>query len=74
MAQLRIPTVLVFTVLSAGVAASAASCEDGKPTADAGCVLCVYESADTGNCPFPTCATGSQHDVCPAGCIPQPVT
>jgi hypothetical protein len=76
MAQpLRIPTVLAFTVLGAGLAAvAAASCGDGKPTPDAGCVLCVYESADTGNCPFPTCATGSQHNVCPAGCIPQPVT
>jgi hypothetical protein len=71
---LRIPAVLAFTVLGAGVAASAGSCGQGKPTVDANsCVLCVYQSVDNGNCPFPTCATGSNHDVCPAGCIIQPV-
>jgi hypothetical protein len=73
--RLRIPAVLAFTVLGAGVAASAGSCgADKTPTADANsCVLCIYQSADTGNCPFPTCATGENHDVCPDGCIVQPV-
>jgi hypothetical protein len=72
---LRIPAVLAFTVLGAGIAASTGSCGNGaKPTADAStCVICVYQSADNGNCPFPTCATGSDHDVCPEGCIIQPV-
>ncbi len=71
---LRVPAVLAFTVLGAGVAVSAASCGEGKPTVDANtCVLCVYQTVDNGNCPFPTCATGTNHDVCPAGCIIQPV-
>jgi hypothetical protein len=76
---LRIPAVLAFTVLGAAVAASAGSCGDGTPTLDAAtgdaahCVYCVYQSTDNGNCPFPTCATGEHQDVCPAGCIPQPV-
>ena len=72
---LRIPAVLAFTVLGVGAGLAAGSCGEGaKPTADAAsCVLCVYESADTGNCPFPTCATGERHDVCPEGCIVQPV-
>ena len=73
--QLRIPAVLAFTVLGAGAVASTGSCGgDGTPTADANtCVLCVYQSVDNGNCPFPTCATGTNHDVCPAGCIVQPI-
>ena len=72
---LRIPAVLAFTVLGAGVAGSAGSCgKDGQPTVDANtCVLCVYQTVDNGNCPFPTCATGANHDVCPAGCIIEPV-
>lgn len=76
---LRIPAVLAFTVLGVTVAASAGSCGDDKPTADAAagdaatCVYCVYQTADNGNCPFPTCATGDHHDVCPEGCIPAPV-
>jgi hypothetical protein len=72
---LRIPAVLAFTVLGAGAAASAGSCGGGStPTVDANsCVLCVYQTVDNGNCPFPTCATGPNHDVCPAGCIIQPV-
>jgi len=72
--RLRVPVVLAFTVLGAGAATSVGSCGQGKPTIDAGtCVHCVYESVDNGNCPFPTCATGSNADVCPAGCIVAPV-
>jgi len=71
---LRIPAVLAFTFLGAAAAASTESCGPGKPTVDAStCVICVYQTVDNGNCPFPTCATGSNHDVCPAGCIPEPV-
>jgi hypothetical protein len=74
--RLRIPAVLAFTVLGTAAAVTASSCgDDGKPTADAGssCRPCIYEGSDNGNCPFPTCATGSNHDQCPAGCIPEPV-
>jgi hypothetical protein len=72
---LRIPAVLAFTVLGAAAGATAASCGDTRPPVDAGttCVHCVYQVTDNGNCPFPTCATGSNHDQCPAGCIPEPV-
>ena len=76
---LRIPAVLAFTVLGTAAVASSGSCGDGKPTIDAAagdaaaCVHCVYQSTDNGNCPFPTCATGEHQDVCPAGCIPQPL-
>ncbi|HMG53391.1 MAG TPA: hypothetical protein VK601_07910 [Kofleriaceae bacterium] len=74
MPLLRIPTVLAFTVLGATAAGSVGSCGTDKPTADAAsCVVCVYETVDNGNCPFPTCATGSHQDVCPAGCIIQPL-
>jgi hypothetical protein len=74
-ARLRLPTALAFTVVSvAAVAASVVSCETTtKPTADAACNLCVYETVDNGNCPVPTCATGSNHDVCPDGCVLQPI-
>jgi hypothetical protein len=74
--QLRIPTVLAFTVLGTAAAVTTASCGgDAKPTIDAGSctVVCVYQSTDNGHCPFPTCATGSDHDQCPSGCIPEPV-
>lgn len=72
---LRIPAVLAFTVLGAAAAASTGSCGDSKPApADAAtCRYCVYQTVDNGNCPFPTCATGDDHDMCPAGCIPAPV-
>ena len=74
---LRIPAVLVFSVLGVTAAVTAASCggKDTKPTIDAAatCVPCVYAGSDNGNCPPPTCATGSNHDVCPDGCIPAPV-
>ena len=70
MKLLRIPAALAFTV-TIGVA-----CNDhGKhPDASANCqVFCVYQSVDNGNCPFPTCATGSNLDQCPQGCIPEPL-
>ena len=72
---LRIPAVLTFTVVGAAVAAATGSCgDDLKPKLDAAtCVYCVYTTADNGNCPFPTCATGEHQDVCPEGCMPQPV-
>jgi hypothetical protein len=73
--RLRLPTALAFTVVGvAAVAVAAVSCETTtKPMADAACNLCVYETVDNGNCPFPTCATGAAHDVCPDGCILQPI-
>jgi len=69
--KLRIPAVLAFTV-SAAIGCG----DDGKPTvtSDARCErYCVYDRADNGNCPFPTCATGSDADQCPSGCIPEPI-
>jgi hypothetical protein len=71
-ARLRLPTALAFTVV--GVAAAIASCGNDKPTtADAACNICVYETVDNGNCPYPTCATGPASDQCPVGCIVQPI-
>jgi hypothetical protein len=70
---LRIPAVLAFTVLGVAAAAAVTSCGDEEPRLDAACRYCVYETVDNGNCPFPTCATGSNHDQCPAGCIPAPI-
>jgi hypothetical protein len=73
MPSLRIPAVLAFTVVGVAAGMSASSCGQGKPPVDAGCRYCVYETVDNGNCPFPTCATGSQQDECPPGCIPAPI-
>jgi hypothetical protein len=72
---LRIPAVLACTVVTAVVTVAAiSSCGDEKPKLDAGCErYCIYEASDNGNCPFPTCATGSNHDQCPPGCIPTPI-
>jgi hypothetical protein len=69
MARLRIPAVLAFTVLSV----AGASCGEEQPGPDAACRVCVYQGPDNGNCPFPTCATGSNRDQCPPGCIPMPI-
>ncbi len=71
--KLRIPTVLAFTVTAT------IACDGGGKHPDAqgpcnGQPVCVYSSVDNGNCPFPTCATGSNFDVCPEGCIPEPLT
>ena len=77
MASLRIPAVLAFTVVGAAAVASGASCgkdaPPSPPVVDAACVPCIYEAQDNGNCPPPTCATGSNQDVCPAGCVPEPI-
>jgi hypothetical protein len=73
---LRIPAVLAFTVVGAAAAASAVSCGDGKPQIDASTceVLCIAQTGGSGsNCPPPTCATGDDHDMCPPGCVPQPI-
>jgi hypothetical protein len=77
MKQLRAPAVLAFAVVGATTAALVLSCADSAPKPDAAisCVVyCVYQSVDNGNCPFPTCATGTDHDTCPQGCVPAPVT
>ena len=70
MRSLRIPAVLAFTVVGA-----AAACGDGKPTLDASTcqTYCIPQAPGGNNCPPPTCATGIRHDVCPAGCLPEPV-
>ena len=79
MKKLRIPSAIAFTVVVSGAiaAATSASCGGGEsPTVDANAscaVFCVYDGSDNGNCPFPTCATGSDLDQCPAGCSPEPV-
>ena len=73
---LRIPAALAFTVVGAAASVAALGCGDEKPKLDASTceVLCIPGSSGTGsNCPPPTCATGSNHDMCPAGCIPQPI-
>jgi hypothetical protein len=72
--SLRIPAVLAFTVLGAAAAGSLGSCaEDPPPAPDAACRYCIYEAVDNGACPPPFCATGSNQDECPQGCIPAPV-
>ena len=75
---LRIPAVLAFTVLGAtAVGATAAlSCgSSGAPAPDAMVcpVVCVAQGSGTSSCTPPICATGSNHDMCPAGCVPQPI-
>jgi len=67
---LRIPSVLAFTVVGAAV-----GCGDGKPTTDASTceVYCIPQAPGANHCPPPTCATGTRHDVCPSGCIPEPI-
>jgi hypothetical protein len=74
MKPLRIPAVLAFTVLGAAAAGSAGSCDSGPAPVDGRCVrYCIYQTVDNGNCPPPTCATGSNYDQCPPGCIPEPM-
>jgi hypothetical protein len=75
MPSLRIPAALAFTVVGT-VAASAVSCDGGTPRQDArACqVLCIPQGGGSSSaCPLPTCATGSNHDVCPPGCVPEPI-
>jgi len=69
---LKIPVALAFVTVTVVVAGTTVSCDDddNEPSCQ---VYCVYETSDNGNCPFPTCATGSNLDQCPAGCIPEPL-
>jgi hypothetical protein len=75
--SLRIPAVLAFTVVGgAAVAAGALSCGGGSaPAPDAmSCpVRCIPTGAGSNACTPPTCATGPNHDVCPPGCMPEPI-
>ena len=79
MNRLGIPMAIAVTVLAGGatIAAIPSGCGGGESPpfdANANCqVFCVYEGSDNGNCPFPTCATGSDLDQCPTGCIPEPI-
>jgi len=73
---LRIPTVLAFTVLGAAVAVAVQSCTDDPGPASCP-VVCLPDgsagSAGSAHCPPTTCATGSNHDMCPADCHPEPI-
>lgn len=73
--SLRIPAALAFTVVGAAAAASMDSCGGTTPEPDArACpVICVPQGSGSSNCPPTTCATGANHDMCPAGCIPEPI-
>lgn len=73
MPPLRIPAVLAFTVI--GGVAGAAGCGDSKPPADAMVcsVRCVPQGTGSNGCTPPTCAAGSNHDICPQGCVPEPI-
>ncbi|TMQ15861.1 MAG: hypothetical protein E6J90_24765 [Deltaproteobacteria bacterium] len=77
--SLRIPAALAFTVVGAaavGAAVAAGSCDAGQPRHDATTcqVLCIPQGGGSSSaCPLPTCATGSNHDMCPPGCVPEPI-
>jgi hypothetical protein len=68
--RLRIPAVLAVIVVAGGVTAAAltTSCGDDPPRPDATCEQYCIDTTGSGNCPFPTCATGPSHDQCPPGC------
>jgi hypothetical protein len=73
---LRIPAVLAFSVVGvAAGAAAVASCGGRAPAPDAmSCpVVCVPAGSGTNACTPPTCATGPNHDGCPAACVAQPI-
>lgn len=74
---LRIPAVLAFTIVGATAAGvTAVSCGgSGAPPPDAMVcpVRCVPSGAGSNACTPPTCATGPNHDMCPAGCTPEPI-
>jgi hypothetical protein len=72
---LRIPAVLAFTVVGAAAGVTAVSCGGSAPAPDAmSCpVVCVAQGSGSNGCTPPTCATGSNHDMCPAGCVPEPI-
>jgi hypothetical protein len=73
-AKLRLPAVLSVVVLTAAATAAVTSCgdDDPPPQADAAttCDVYCFPAGGSGqqNCPFPTCATGPNLDVCPADC------
>jgi hypothetical protein len=74
--SLRIPAVLAFTVVGAAAAGvTAGSCGGGAPAPDAMVcpVVCVAQGSGSNACTPPTCAAGPNHDMCPAGCTPQPI-
>ena len=76
MPLLRIPAVLAFTVVGGAIGAAAAvGCGGGKPGADApSCsVICVPQGSGSNGCTPATCAQGSNHDMCPMGCVPEPI-
>jgi hypothetical protein len=75
---LRVPAVLAFTVVGGAAvlgAVAAAGCGNGTPPADAiACsVICVPQGSGSNACTPAVCATGANHDVCPAGCVPEPI-
>jgi hypothetical protein len=76
--MLRIPLVLSVATVALSVAASI-DCGHGKGgTVDANqnCQVQCFPSgmgSGSANCPFPTCATGSNLDQCPADCVPEPI-
>jgi hypothetical protein len=72
---LRIPAVLAFTVVGAAAGAIALSCGGSTPSPDAmTCpVRCIPTGAGSNACTPPTCASGPNHDVCPTGCMPEPI-
>jgi hypothetical protein len=77
---LRIPAVLAFTVVGATAAGAAVALSCGgrgapPPDAATNClVYCIPTDAGSNGCTPPTCATGPNHDVCPMGCRPDPIT
>jgi hypothetical protein len=72
---LRIPAVLAFTVVGATAAAALSCGGNGAPAPDAMVcpVVCVAHGSGSNGCTPPTCATGSNHDMCPAGCVAVPI-
>ena len=74
---LRIPPVLAFTVVGGAAVAAAvlAGCGSGTPGPDAmACsVICVPQGSGSTGCTPAVCAGGATHDVCPAGCVPEPI-
>lgn len=74
--MLRIPAVLAFTIVGGVVAAAgSAGCDGGKPGGDAGAcsVVCVPQGSGSNGCTPAVCATGANHDMCPPGCVPEPI-
>ena len=71
--KLRLPAVLSVVVLTAAATVAVTSCDDDDPPPADAATTCDEYCFPTGgsgdqNCPFPTCATGPNLDVCPADC------